>query len=94
MKGNIYREAKVGGKVKREKIIKIIKKHVVDNLDDVEINDIDESESIKDLGASSLDIIEVISGSMRELKIKIPRSELAEISTINQLAEKFMQYKK
>ncbi|MCD4657363.1 MAG: acyl carrier protein [Planctomycetes bacterium] len=80
--------------MKREKIIKIIKKHVVDNLDDVEINDIDESESIKDLGASSLDIIEVISGSMRELKIKIPRSELAEISTINQLAEKFMQYKK
>ncbi len=80
--------------MKRDKIIKIIKKHVVNNIDDVDINDIDESKSIKEYGANSLDIIEVISGSMRELKIKIPRTELAEITTINELAEKFMQFKK
>ena len=80
--------------MKKEKIVKIITKHVVDNVDDIDVNDIEPDKSIKDYGASSLDIIEVISGSMRELKIKIPRSELADITTINELAEKFMQYKK
>ena len=78
----------------KDKIIKIIKKHVADNVDDVEIKEIDENESLKEYGANSLDIIEVVSGSMRELKIKIPRTELAEITTVNDLAEKFMQYKK
>jgi len=53
---------------------------------------IDTSKSMKDYGANSLDIIEVVSSSMRELAIKIPRSELADISTIDQLADRFMQY--
>ena len=79
--------------MKKEKIIKIIKKHVVDNIDDVNINDIDENISIKEYGANSLDKIEVVSGSMRDLKIKIPQTEFAEINTINELAEKFIQYK-
>ena len=49
---------------------------------------------MKDYGANSLDIIEVVSCSMRELDIKIPRAELADISTIDQLADKFMEYTK
>ena len=33
-----------------------------------------------DLGANSLDIVEIVTNTMRELKIKIPRDELAKIS--------------
>jgi len=33
-----------------------------------------------------------VSCSMRELKIKIPRAELADIITIDQLTDKFMEH--
>jgi acyl carrier protein len=60
----------------------------------VKKEDIDVSKSMKDYGANSLDIIEVVSCSMRELNLKIPRSELTDIKDINELAEKFAQYQK
>ncbi|MCK4907465.1 MAG: acyl carrier protein [Spirochaetes bacterium] len=76
----------------KSEVIEVIKKNIIDNLEDLEENDIDPAKSMKDYGANSLDIIEVVSCSMRELKIKIPRAELAEIATIDQLADKFMDH--
>jgi polyketide biosynthesis acyl carrier protein len=78
--------------VTKADVIQVIKSNIVDNLDDIEQGSIDVSKSMKDYGANSLDIIEVVSSSMRELNIKIPRSELADITTIDQLADRFMQY--
>ncbi len=74
----------------KEKIYAVIKKHMLENLEDLNESDIDPQKSMKDFGANSLDIIEVVSCSMRELNIKIPRSELADINTIDELADKFM----
>ena len=76
----------------KEEIIDVIKKNIVDNLDDVEIQEIDPQKTMKDYGANSLDIIEVVSCSMRDLNIKIPRSELADIKNIDELADKFHDY--
>ncbi len=76
----------------KEKVIEVIKNNIVDNLDDLEKETIDPQKSMKDYGANSLDMIEVVSCSMRELNIKIPRTELADISNIDQLADKFMEY--
>jgi len=76
----------------KEKIIEVIKKYIVENLDDLENQEIDPQKSMKEYGANSLDIIEVVSCSMRELNIKIPRAELAEIQNIDQLADKFVEY--
>ena len=76
----------------KEEIIDVIKKNIVDNLDDVEMEEIDPQKTMKDYGANSLDMIEVVSCSMRELNIKIPRSELAEIKNIDELAQKFFDY--
>ncbi len=76
----------------REEVAAVIKKHILDNLEDLEENDINPAKSMKDFGANSLDIIEVVSCSMRELKIKIPRAELADIITIDQLTDKFMEH--
>jgi acyl carrier protein len=73
-------------------VISVIKKNILDNLEDLNEADIDPKKSMKDYGANSLDIIEVVSTSMREINIKIPRSELADISTIDQLADKFMEH--
>ena len=76
----------------KEEIIDVIKKNIVDNLDDVELEEIDPQKTMKDYGANSLDMIEVVSCSMRELNIKIPRSELADIKNIDELAQKFFDY--
>ena len=76
----------------KDQVIEVIKKNIVENLDDVELGDIDVSKSMKDYGANSLDIIEVVSCSMRDLDIKIPRSELADIGDIDGLADKFMEH--
>jgi acyl carrier protein len=76
----------------REEVAAVIKKHILDNLEDLGENDINTAKSMKDFGANSLDIIEVVSCSMRELKIKIPRAELADIITIDQLTDKFMEH--
>lgn len=76
----------------KEEVIEVIKKNIADNLDDVEAASIDPQKSMKDYGANSLDMIEVVSCSMRELNIKIPRSELADIKNIDELAQKFMDF--
>lgn len=76
----------------KEEVIEVIKKNIAENLDDVEIDEIDPAKTMKDYGANSLDIIEVVSTSMRELNIKIPRSELADIQNIDELADRFIEY--
>ena len=76
----------------KDDVTAVIKKNIVDNLDDIEQDQIDTMKSMKDYGANSLDMIEVVSCSMRELNIKIPRAELADIKNIDELADKFMEY--
>lgn len=74
----------------RERIVNVIKDNIVKNIDDIKKEDIDIQKSMKDYGANSLDIIEVVSCSMRELNLKIPRSELTGINNIEQLVDKFL----
>jgi len=76
----------------KEQIMDVIKKNIVANIDDIDGATIDPTKSMKDYGANSLDMIEVVSTTMRELKIKVPRSELTDINNIDQLADKFMEY--
>ncbi len=76
----------------KEHIMDVIKKNIVANIDDIDAATIDPTKSMKDYGANSLDMIEVVSTTMRELKIKVPRSELTDINNIEQLATKFMEY--
>ena len=75
----------------KQEVIDVIKKNIVENLDDIKAEDIDPMKSMADYGANSLDIIEVVSCTMRELNIKIPRAELADIKNIDQLADRFVQ---
>jgi acyl carrier protein len=42
---------------------------------------------MKELGVNSLDIIEIVSLSMRELKVKVPRAELAKLKNIGGLVD-------
>lgn len=73
----------------REEILAVIKKHLVDAVDDLDPNTIELQKSMKDYGANSLDLVEVVSRTMRELKVKVPRSELAKLTNIEGLVDLF-----
>ena len=73
--------------ITREKVTEVVKRHLVDTIEELEGQEIDTSRSMKDLGANSLDIVEVVSCSMRDLKIKVPRSELNSLTNMNELID-------
>ena len=73
--------------VTREHILELVKKHLRDNLEELDENKFDPAKSMKDMGANSLDIVEVVSCTMRDLKVKVPRSELSKLSTVNGLVD-------
>jgi acyl carrier protein len=73
--------------VTKEHIYSVVKKHVLQTLDTLEESRIDPSMSMKELGATSLDIVEIVSTSMRELKVKVPRNELSKLANIGGLVE-------
>lgn len=75
----------------REHVLKVVSKHLMDAVDGLEESKIDPARSMKDLGANSLDIVEVVSRSMRELKVKVPRSELSKLTNINELVETLLK---
>ena len=78
----------------QEEVFDVLKKHILDQLEDeVEEADIDIEKSMLDLGANSLDIVEIVTNTMRELKIKIPRDELASIDTMKGLVDAMTEYK-
>ena len=65
----------------------MIAKHLAERRRGLDAVAIDRCESMKDYGANSLDIVEVVSGSMRELKVKVPRSELNKLTNIDGLVD-------
>ena len=73
--------------IPREEVLEIVKGHLVDTIEELEGVEIDPAQSMKDLGANSLDIVEVVSCSMRDLKVKVPRSELNTLENIDQLVD-------
>lgn len=69
----------------RDEIRDVVLKNLVESVESLRGREIDTSKSMKDLGANSLDIVEIVSCSMRELRIKVPRSELAKLSNVDEL---------
>jgi acyl carrier protein len=74
--------------MERAAILEVIEKHLRKSVASV-TETIDENKAFTDYGANSLDIVEIVSGTMRELKIKIPRTELSDITNIAGLVDKF-----
>jgi acyl carrier protein len=71
----------------RDDVFAVIKRHVVDTLEDLDESQISGDKSLKDLGANSLDIVEIVSGAMRELRVKVPRSELGKLEDVGGLVD-------
>jgi acyl carrier protein len=73
--------------MEREEVLGVVKQHLLAVVEDLTEDQIDPVRSMKDLGVNSLDIVEVVSCSMRQLKVKVPRSELAKLSNIDGLVD-------
>jgi acyl carrier protein len=77
----------------REEILAVVIKHIRQNVDGIENIDLDPNRSMSEYNASSLDIVEIVSSSMRELQIRIPRTQLANLKNINDLVDLFYAVK-
>ena len=74
--------------ITKEAVFEIVKENLIDTLDEeVDEGAIEPAKSMKDLGANSLDIVEIVSSSMRQLKVKVPRSELSKLTNIGELVD-------
>lgn len=71
----------------KEHVFTVVKKHLMQTVDGLDEAAITEAKSMKELGANSLDIVEIVSVSMRELKVKVPRSELSKLTNIGGLVD-------
>lgn len=77
----------------REEILAIVLKNLRLNVESVPAGDIDTSRSMAAYGAGSLDIVEIVSASMRELRIRVPRTQLAGLKNIDDLVDLFLRMK-
>ncbi len=79
--------------VSRDEILSVIKKNMAKVLEDADGKEIPETANMKnDFGADSLEIVEVVSRSMKELRIKVPRTELSRAGNIKELADIFQNH--
>ena len=69
----------------RDEIRSVVLKYLARAVPGLDPATVDSARSMKDLGANSLDIVEVVSASMRELKLKVPRAELNKLTNIDGL---------
>lgn len=71
----------------KEHVLAVVKKHLMQTIEGLDEAAIVPSKSMKELGANSLDIVEIVSVAMRELKVKVPRSELSKLADIGGLVD-------
>jgi polyketide biosynthesis acyl carrier protein len=51
-----------------------------------------ETNSMRDYGADSLEMIEVVSRSMKQLRIKVPRARLLPVKNLKELIDVFEEF--
>ena len=73
--------------VSNEDVFEIVKSNLTEIVEEIDPTTVTREASMKALGASSLDIVEVVSCSMRQLRVRIPRSELSTLKDIGGLVD-------
>ena len=72
----------------RNEIFDVVKSYMIEIIDDVdESTAINETNRMADLGADSIDVVEVVSDSMRALKVKVDRTKLDSAQNLSGLLD-------
>jgi acyl carrier protein len=73
----------------RAEIFVVVKSNIEKIVDGIDAARISEEVSMPDLGADSLEVVEVVSRSMKELKLRVPRTDLSKARTLKDLLDLF-----
>ena len=71
----------------KEEIFELVVKNTYEVIPDLEGHDIKPTDRLTDLGANSVDRAEIVTMTMEELNLQIPRVELFGAKNIGQLVE-------
>jgi acyl carrier protein len=73
----------------RDEIFTVVRGHITKIVDGVSPDAVREDVSMRELGADSLQVVEVVSRSMKELRLKVPRTELSRAKNLGDLLDLF-----
>jgi acyl carrier protein len=76
----------------REEMFTVVARHLSLVVDGVDAASVEEGRSMKDYGADSLEMVEVVSRSMREIGVRVPRTELAGLGSLADLLDVFERH--
>lgn len=71
----------------KKSIFQLIKKNIQEIIPDVDSNAIEIQQSLKEIGADSVDRVEIISMTLEDLGLKIPLIKFAEVKNMEELTE-------
>ncbi len=71
--------------MEQDEVFKVVRKNVLDILPDVQPEQVTMAVALKDLGANSLDRVDVATMSMEDLGIVMPMMMLADVENIGDL---------
>ena len=77
--------------VTRSQMFDVVRNNIEKVVEEAAGRDITEGTSMVDLGADSLQIVEVVSRSIKELRLRVPRTELANARSVKDLLDLFEQ---
>ncbi len=69
----------------KEAVSEMVIGFVKRTLPELKYEEIDTNASMKELGVTSIDILEVVSASMKKLEVQIPRDQLNQLTCIEDL---------
>lgn len=79
--------------MERVAIAEMVIRQLKENVDGLDDETIDTSKSMVDYGASSLDMVEIVSACLRELGITIPRTRFSGLLNMDDLIDLFLEEK-
>lgn len=74
----------------KEEITAVVVAHAKDVIEGLEGKEIDTSKPIVDYGAESLDILELVGSSSREVGVKVAREDLQGLKSLDDLVDLYM----
>jgi len=77
----------------KEEVIRLLVKNLKRAIPEFADEDLDTGKSYKELGVSSLELVELVTTTSREMGVKLPPAALASVKTTDDLANVLMQLK-
>lgn len=75
----------------KEHVFEVVKNVIIEVLPDLDSDQVQIEKSLRELGANSIDRMEVVTMSMEELDLKIPLMSFAQVSNIQGLVDVLLE---